>query len=82
MNYGAGVEERHAHRLGARYAALAKTMGVAFLDAGAVIHCSDLDGKWPKVLLVAPPPTARAEEIDVAGFVALAREAAKLGERA
>ena len=30
--------------LGARYEALAKLTGVGFLDAGAVIRCSDLDG--------------------------------------
>ncbi len=30
--------------LGQRYAGVAKREGVAFLDAGAVIRCSDLDG--------------------------------------
>ena len=38
-----GADEK-SRTLGARYAALAKATGVAFLDAGAVIHCSDLDG--------------------------------------
>ena len=38
-----GAEEK-SRKLGARYAALAKAMEIAFLDAGAVIHCSDLDG--------------------------------------
>ena len=39
----AGAEEK-SRKLAPRYAALARTMGVAFLDAGSVIHCSDLDG--------------------------------------
>ena len=30
--------------LGERYRAVAEQEGVAFLDAGAVIRCSDLDG--------------------------------------
>ena len=30
--------------LGRRFSEIAKQEGVAFLDAGAVIHCSDLDG--------------------------------------
>jgi lysophospholipase L1-like esterase len=30
--------------LGQRFAEIARQEGVAFLDAGAVIHCSDLDG--------------------------------------
>ena len=38
-----GADEK-SRKLGARYGALAKAMGVAFLDAGAVIRCSDLDG--------------------------------------
>ena len=38
-----GADEK-SRTLSARYAALAKAMGVAFLDAGAWIHCSDLDG--------------------------------------
>ena len=38
-----GAHEK-SRLLGARYAALAKAMGVSFLDAGSVIQCSDLDG--------------------------------------
>ncbi len=39
----AGSAEK-SRALGARYEALAKLTDVGFLDAGAVIHCSDLDG--------------------------------------
>ena len=33
-----------SRRLGQRFCEIAKQEGVAFLDAGAVIRCSDLDG--------------------------------------
>jgi lysophospholipase L1-like esterase len=38
-----GAREK-SHELGARYAAVARLHGVGFIDAGAHIHCSPLDG--------------------------------------